>query len=509
MHVNDGSNFISCGHFLWLCFDERGFEGLNMREDLVERYVCVAREMERRKQTKLARYNKGPIVHKKQMLFHASPKRNRWVFGGNRSGKSECGAVEVVWLARGIHPFRNCLFAVTGWVVSPSTRVQKDVAQKKILSYLDPAWIEDIVMVSGKKSSPEYGVVESILVKSVCGGISVISFKSCEEGREKFQGASLDFVWFDEEPPKDIYDECRMRIIDRSGDIFGTMTPLKGLTFVYDEIYLNKSGDDEVFFCTMEWADNPFIPQKEIERMTRNLSADELRARRFGEFLDAGNGLVYPEFDFNIHVVEPFSVPKFWHETLSIDPGLNNPLSCHWYAVDGDGNIFVIAEHYEAGKNIDYHASKIKEISNNLGWHIGRSGRIEALIDAAATQRTLASTKSVVELFFEQGIAVNPRVNKDVFSGIARVKTLLRNGEGRASLFIFKNCVNLIREIKGYRWGNEDAPIKRDDHALDELRYFVMSRPDANAEMYVPSAIQRDKANLARKLARERRERVF
>lgn len=480
-----------------------------MKKELFAKYVKLAREIERRKQTKLSGYNTGPIVHKKQMLFHASPKRNRWVFGGNRSGKSECGAVEVVWLVRGIHPFRKCTSAVSGWVVSPSMRVQKDVAQKKILSYLDPSWIEDIIMVNGKKSSPEYGVVESILVKSVCGGISVISFKSCEEGREKFQGASLDFVWFDEEPPKDIYDECRMRVIDRSGDIFGTMTPLKGLTFVYDEIYLNSANDEEVFFCTMEWADNPFIPQKEIERLTKSLSPDELRARRFGEFLDAGNGLVYPEFDPNVHVIEPFNVPTYWYETLSIDPGLNNPLSCHWYAVDGDGNIFVIAEHYEAGKNIDHHAARIKDISREIGWHVGRSGRIEALIDTAATQRTLASTKSVVELFFEQGIAVNPRVNKDLFSGIARVKSLLRNGEGKASIFIFKNCVNLIREIKGYRWGNEDAPIKRDDHALDELRYFVMSRPDANPEMLRPNEIQRDKERLARKLAMERREKRF
>ena len=40
-------------------------------------------------------YNKKK-VHKKQIAFHKCKKRNRWVFGGNRSGKTECGAVEVV-----------------------------------------------------------------------------------------------------------------------------------------------------------------------------------------------------------------------------------------------------------------------------------------------------------------------------------------------------------------------------------------------------------------------------
>ncbi|MBO7528196.1 MAG: hypothetical protein J6T74_09985, partial [Clostridia bacterium] len=55
---------------------------------------------------KLAGYNTGKIKHLKQLAFHMCNKKNRWVFGGNRSGKTECGAVETVWLARGIHPYR-------------------------------------------------------------------------------------------------------------------------------------------------------------------------------------------------------------------------------------------------------------------------------------------------------------------------------------------------------------------------------------------------------------------
>lgn len=143
-------------------------------------------------------------------------------------------------------------------MVSLSAQVQRDVAQKKILYYLRKDWIEEIVMVSGRKDSPEGGVIDFIRVKNVFGGISVIGFKSCDQGREKFQGTSLDYVWFDEEPPKDIYEECRMRVFDRKGDIFGTMTPLKGLTFVYEEIFLNRRGDKEVWYEFMEWADNPY-----------------------------------------------------------------------------------------------------------------------------------------------------------------------------------------------------------------------------------------------------------
>ena len=194
----------------------------------------------------LSRYNTGERVHEKQLAFHRCQKRNRWVFGGNRSGKTECGAVEAVWLARGIHPYRENRNNVFGWVVSVSYEVQRDVAQSKILHYLNPEWIEDVIMHSGTKGSPSTGIIDTIVVRNVFGGLSKIGFKSADQGREKFQGASLDFVWFDEEPPREIYEECKMRVLDKKGDLFGTMTPLKGLTWVYEEIYLNKYASGEV-----------------------------------------------------------------------------------------------------------------------------------------------------------------------------------------------------------------------------------------------------------------------
>ena len=332
-------------------------------------------------------------------------------------------------------------------------------------------------MQTGRKDSPKSGVIDYILVKNVFGGISKIGFKTCDQGREKFQGTSLDYVWFDEEPPYDIYLECRMRVLDRVGEIFGTMTPLKGLTWVYNQIYLNESNDPEIWYEEIEWADNPFLDKKEIESMSRILSSDDLESRRYGKFTAHG-GMVYSEFDQSIHVIEPFDVPKEWYDKISIDPGLHNPLSCHWYAVDYDGNVYVIAEHYSAGQTLEYHANKIIEQCKALGWHTNFNGSYDCLIDSAANQKTLSSPKSVADLFIEYGLNVNTNVDKDLFSGISRVKSYLKNVNGETKLFIFKNCVNMIREIKGYWWGNNDAPIKKDDHAMDELRYYIMSRPE-------------------------------
>ncbi len=463
----------------------------------------IDRELERRKRSdRLSQYNAGRKKHKKQLAFHKCRKRNRWVFGGNRSGKTECGAVEAIWMARGNHPYRKNRKDVFGWVVSLSQQVQRDVAQSKILSYLPKSWIADIVMLSGRKDSPASGIIDQIKIKNVFGGISTIGFKSCDQGREKFQGASLDFVWFDEEPPQDIYEECLMRVMDKRGDIFGTMTPLKGRTFVYGEIYLNRKKNSEVWYEFMNWEDNPFLSKKEIKLLEGALEGASLDSRKYGRFSE-GYGLVYPEFDESVHVIEPFAVPPEWQENISIDPGLNNPLSAHWYCVDWDGNIYVTAEHYEKGKDIDYHAERIREISRRLNWKTDSRGRVSALIDSAANQRTLASSKSVSELFYERGILVNANVDKDVFSGISRVKSYLARGNGKPDIYIFSNCRNMIDEFKSYSWGGGDKPVKVDDHSMDELRYFVMSRPvpAEREEPYRPVA--RDKARRIRRLNRK------
>jgi hypothetical protein len=252
----------------------------------------------------------------------------------------------------------------------------------------------------------------------------------------------------------------------------------------------------------MEWADNPHLDPAETEALSRLMDAEELQSRRYGKFGGAG-GLVYPEFDLSVHVVEPFAVPPEWYDNISIDPGLANPLSAHWYAVDFDGNVYVVAEHYEAGRDVDYHAERIKEIGRALNWHTDARGRFAALIDSAAVCRTLAAGKSVCELFWERDILVNPRVDKDLFSGIQRVKGYLRGSDNRPRLYIFRPCVNLIREFKTYAWAGGDAPRKKDDHALDELRYYLASRPAAREDKN-KSEVALDKERLYRELKRER-----
>ena len=102
----------------------------------------------------------------------------------------------------------------------------------------------------------------------------------------------------------------------------------------------------------------------------------------------------------------------------------------------------------------------------------------------------------MTELFYERGLSLSPKVCKDVFTGIARVKSYLLTGR----LKIFSTCVNLIREFKSYWWSEGDNPVKKDDHALDALRYYIMTRPEPKSKpVRKLTEIEIDKERLAKR----------
>ena len=90
---------------------------------------------------------------------------------------------------------------------------------------------------------------------------------------------------------------------------------------MYDEIYLNVRQNPEIWYEQMEWKDNPYLDENEVEKLIASTSDDLQESRRFGRFKSEG-GLVYSEFDENVHVIDPFPVPREWQCNISIDPGL-------------------------------------------------------------------------------------------------------------------------------------------------------------------------------------------
>jgi len=173
-------------------------------------------------------------------------------------------------------------------------------------------------------------------------------------------------------------------------------------------------------------------------------------------------------------------VSKDWEFGISIDPGFVNPMAITLWATDYDGTVYCIDEHYESGKVISEHINGIRE------WYNKYPITVE-YIDPSARAKTREKNGqlwSVLDEFMDAGINPIP-ANNDVLAGINRVNEYFKAGR----IKIFKNCVNLIREIPEYQWqrlkpaqlgqvNEPEKPKKLNDHAVDSMRYYIMSRPD-------------------------------
>ncbi len=180
----------------------------------------------------------------------------------------------------------------------------------------------------------------------------------------------------------------------------------------------------------------------------------------------SNEGAVYSEFDEDVHVVEPFAIPKEWRRLRALDLGYTNPFVCLWGAVDGDGRLYVYREHYKAGMRTTEHAREILRLSEGESYGV-------SVCDHDASERAELDAC---------GIRTEPAF-KEVLSGIQAVKSRLAvQGDGRPRLYLFKNLKSCLSEIYDYRWearrdtaNAKEEPVKLNDHAMDALRYMVMA----------------------------------
>src|SRR4030042_828122 len=92
--------------------------------------------------------------------------------------------------------------------------------------------------------------------------------------------------------------------------------------------------------------DNPHIPKEEIERAKQETKPDYFNQEYLARFTKY-TGLVYKEFDRDVHVLKAFPIPESWCHYRGVDFGYTNPFACLWIAVDNDDNWFVYQELYE------------------------------------------------------------------------------------------------------------------------------------------------------------------
>jgi phage terminase large subunit-like protein len=316
---------------------------------------------------------------------------------------------------------------------------------------------------------------------------STLEFLSYDQDLDKHAGTSRHIIWFDEEPPKDIFNENMARLIDVGGSYVLTMTPVEGMTWVFDDIYMKaKNGDPfiDVFEAAMDM--NIHINVTEIEAYLGGMTKEERDARRQGKFVQLG-GLVYGGKYFTEKNILPSlytsgswaSVRDNWKLFTGMDHGFRNPTCWLWGAYDKNGRIIIFDEYYRSDLVAGAHAEQIHERNRLLGvepeYNVG---------DPSIRNTDPITGTSVLLEYQEHGLTIN-LANNDVSAGINRVARMFEN----SLLMVTENCEKLIWELNRYRWAKwsnrrtdetrnpKDEPVKKDDHACDALRYMVASRP--------------------------------
>jgi len=176
-----------------------------------------------------------------QLEFHKTGDNSqRLLMAANRIGKSYCGAAEMSYHLTGLYPEwwegRKFDKPITAWAGGVSNETTRDIVQAELLGSPD----DPEAFGSGavprkliKKTERKPGVPNAksvALIRHITGGNSSLYFKAYEMGVDKWQGRSVDVVWLDEEPSRELYSQSVTRTLDRRGMVYMTFTPEQGMT---------------------------------------------------------------------------------------------------------------------------------------------------------------------------------------------------------------------------------------------------------------------------------------
>jgi len=417
------------------------------------------------------------------------------ILGGNRSGKTELGTVIALAWALGKPYFEG----------DPAYEFVKDLPipptpNNVWVVGLDFATVRDVIWLEKFKQGrnhPAFLPKDPAVVRKANDGDfqiffengSIITCKSADSGRDKFQGASIDLVWIDEECESDVFDECYQRTVDCGGKLLLTLTPLKDIAsgvrtpWVFNLYEDFKKGQSDLQFCQLSVLDNPFIPEVEKQKLLERWSGHpEERARLYGDFVQR-SGLVYPMFGKK-HIVQRFEPPRSWTRIVCIDPAPTGVTAATWCAVDPAGSLHFYREYYERDRIVSEHSKALKiQNSGDLVdlWLIDPKG---------GSQRNAETHKTIAQLYRENGIPVHEaKVNEDY--GIAALGEYLNatvtEGSRHPKCYVSSECPNIRFELEHYVWAayskgelkglSKEKPMKRNDHAINTMQYVACMRP--------------------------------
>ncbi|PZQ77950.1 MAG: DNA packaging protein [Variovorax paradoxus] len=425
----------------------------------------------------------------KQLEFHArgAQFRERLLMAGNQLGKTWSAGFETAMHLTGRYPDswpgRTWDRPVAGWAAGVTSEVTRDSVQRVLCGRINAIGTGAIPRDAIKDKAMKRGVadaIDTLVIKhggggDVQAGESLLGFKSYDQGREKFQAETLDFVWLDEEPDEDIYTESLTRTNATGGLVYMTFTPLKGMSGVVKRFLIDKMPGTTVVVMTIDDALH-YTPEQRAA-IIASYPAHERDARVKG-IPSLGSGRVFPIAEDAIKV-EAFPIPAHWAQICGIDFGWDHPSAAVRLAWDRDTDtLYVIAAHRQKEQTPLMFAATVKPWGTWLPWAWPHDG----------LQHDKGSGEALRDQYAAQGLAMLPNRathppaegeeegtgGNGVEAGVLDMLDRMQTGR----LKVFAHLNDWFEEFRMYH--REDGKIvKLDDDLLSATRYASMMKRHA------------------------------
>jgi len=416
--------------------------------------------------------------YQKQKDFHAHGLKygERCLGAGNQLGKTFCGANEASMHATGLYPswWVGARFSqpTIGWVCGVSGDAIRDTTQKLLVGRIQD---EDRIgtgsipaghILGMKKAMGVPDLLNHVKVKHISGGTSLIFFMSYEKGRAKFQGETIDWIWFDEEPPMDVYIEGLTRT--NNGQLgqfaFMTFTPLMGMTEVVMKFYKEPHANQKLTMMTIEEVDH--YTREEKDKIIASYPEHQRKARTLGIPI-LGEGQIYPVAEERI-TCDPIECPRWWPRVRGIDFGIGkgHPQALVDMMYDPDNDIIYV----RAGiKEEGMVPSEFALIINKSNSWIPVAWPHDGLQHDKGSGKQLASfyVDADVNMMSERATFENGTNN--VGPGLSDILDRMRTGRFK----VFNTCTVWLEEYRMYH-RKEGKVVKFNDDVMDATRYGVM-----------------------------------
>jgi phage terminase large subunit-like protein len=415
----------------------------------------------------------GYRPYDKQKSFHAAGAkfRERLLMAGNQTGKSLASAMELAMHVSGQYPswWEGYRFdrPIRAWACGETSEVLRETTQLLLLGppgqfgtgCIPKSALLDVVPARGLGD-----LIDTIRVQHISGGVSTVALKGYSQGREKFQGATIDYLALDEEPDLPIFTEALTRVNVSQGPCVLTFTPLKGISGVVKRFLYEKSDDRIVIQMSLD--DASHYTEQDKQRIIAQYPEHERQTRTRG-IPAMGSGKVFL-IDEEKLLVDPFPCPSHWVKIGGADFGWTHFAAfceCWW---DRDLDIFYLVRTLRLRQQTPLqHVEAIRHWRLRWAWpHDGRNQTLAGAGVPLMKQYADAGLDMMIEhATFEDG-------SMSVEAGVSEMHDRMRGGRWK----VFKDANSGWLEEVGMYHRKDGLLVKENDDAISASRYALMMK---------------------------------